>query len=35
MLSAPSSYMLAEPFEETESGLAEENLQARIRGTIR
>lgn len=26
--------MLAEPFEETESGLAEENLQARIRGTI-
>jgi NAD+ synthase (glutamine-hydrolysing) len=26
--------MLAEPFESTESGLAEENLQARIRGTI-
>ena len=26
--------MLAEPFESTESGVAEENLQARIRGTI-
>jgi NAD+ synthase (glutamine-hydrolysing) len=26
--------MLAEPFEGTQSGLAEENLQARVRGTI-
>ena len=26
--------MLAEPFEGTEPGLAEENLQARVRGTI-
>jgi NAD+ synthase (glutamine-hydrolysing) len=26
--------MLSEPFAETESGLAEENLQARVRGTV-